>query len=63
MADLYSSKGDYKNAYDYQKKAYQSYMSVFSKLSRAKYQELEKRYDLSRKEDQNIKYEVKCNTL
>jgi len=52
LAEVYLAKGDYKNAAENYKKGYFSYISVFSKIYRNRVQEMEKRYDLSHKEDQ-----------
>ncbi|MEN6618801.1 MAG: hypothetical protein ABFC28_04810 [Rikenellaceae bacterium] len=58
LADLYSAKGDYKQASEHYRKAYFLYIKSYSKLSRSRFLEIEKRYDLSRKEAQLSKSEA-----
>lgn len=50
LADIYESNGDYKNAANYLRKAHNSYISAYTKLSEGRIIELEKKYDLSEKE-------------
>ncbi len=52
LADLYSQRGAYKEAFENCRQAYLSYITVHSKISQNRYMEIEKRYDLSKKEAQ-----------
>ncbi|OFY44322.1 MAG: hypothetical protein A2X18_01570 [Bacteroidetes bacterium GWF2_40_14] len=58
LADLYSQRGEYKQAFENCRLAYLSYISVYSKISQNRYMEIEKRYDLSQKEAQLRKSEA-----
>ncbi len=58
LADIYSQRGDYKEAFENCRQAYFSYISVYSKISQNRYLEIEKRYDLSQKESQLRKSEA-----
>ncbi|MFA5850918.1 MAG: hypothetical protein WC833_13690 [Bacteroidales bacterium] len=58
LADIYSLRGDYRQAFENCRKAYLSYISVYTKISQNRYLEIEKRYDLSQKEAQLRKSEA-----
>lgn len=52
LADIYVSKGDYVNAYSNYKNAYKTYIYAYSKVTRDKVLEIEKKYETSRLETQ-----------
>jgi len=58
LADRYSQIGDYRQAFENCRQAYITYISAYSKISRNRYLEIEKRYDLSQKESQLRKSEA-----
>ncbi|MEN6554352.1 MAG: hypothetical protein ABFC34_15880 [Methanobacterium sp.] len=52
LADIYASKGDYIDACENYRNAYRQYISTYSKVTRDKVLEIEKKYDTSRLETQ-----------
>ncbi|PKP04838.1 MAG: hypothetical protein CVU11_02710 [Bacteroidetes bacterium HGW-Bacteroidetes-6] len=50
LADIYASKGDYINAYNNYKNAYNSYIYTYSKITKNRVLEIEKKYDTKRLE-------------
>ena len=49
LGDIYSSIGDLKSSSLYYKKAYHSYINAYTKLSRERVQEIERKYDVDQK--------------
>lgn len=63
LADIYASLGNNTKAFENYKMAYLSYMSAYSKISRNRILEIEKKYDLSRKEVEMSELKVQSTFL
>lgn len=52
LGDIYASSGDLKTSNSYYKKAYHSYINAYTKLSRNRVLEIERKYDVDQKNSQ-----------
>ncbi len=50
LADILYETGDFKSAFEYSRKAYQSYLVAFTKHSQNRVMEIERKYDISNKD-------------
>lgn len=63
LADIYTSLGDNQRALENYKNAYASYIVTYSRISQNKVLEIERKYDISRKEIQLSKLKIQSTLL
>lgn len=63
LADIYTSLGDNQRALENYKNAYASYIVAYSRISQNKVLEIERKYDISRKEIQLSKLKIQSTLL
>jgi len=63
LADIYTSLGDNQRALENYKNAYTSYIVAYSRISQNKVLEIERKYDISRKEIQLSKLKIQSTLL
>lgn len=63
LADIYTSLGDNQRAFENYKNAYASYIVAYSRISQNKVLEIERKYDISRKEIQLSKLKIQSTLL